>query len=271
MLHSDFSKLYTHLKQKGVIVSVLTNGTLINDSIVKLFKEYMPYKVCVSLYGMCEEKFQAATGQKQVNPGDVLRNVLKLKEQGINVTCQTPVNTFTRDEVMKLADWCKVHEVKYSISNEMSDKYNGVSNSSFAISDEEFRSFLDAIGQDNTEEQPLKNIEWSFGYKKHFECRSGRHTFALSYDGYLRPCFLIYGNCGETFNSRESMKSALEAMTGYIEQMKTKTIDYCMGCNAKGICTECLLTKQLSDNLQDEMKKRCKRNYNRMIELQSKE
>ena len=45
--HPDFIQIYKYLKTNGVLVAVLTNLSLLNDKIIKLFKEYPPYKISV--------------------------------------------------------------------------------------------------------------------------------------------------------------------------------------------------------------------------------
>jgi MoaA/NifB/PqqE/SkfB family radical SAM enzyme len=49
MLHPDFEAIYQGLKQMGFILTVNTNGSLIDERAIALFREYTPRRVNVTL------------------------------------------------------------------------------------------------------------------------------------------------------------------------------------------------------------------------------
>lgn len=51
LLRTDFKKIYRHAKESGLMVTVFTNGTLINNDILDLFEELPPHVVEISIYG----------------------------------------------------------------------------------------------------------------------------------------------------------------------------------------------------------------------------
>lgn len=51
MLYPGFSELYTKLRQMGFILTINTNGTLIDENIIATLKRYKPRRVNVTLYG----------------------------------------------------------------------------------------------------------------------------------------------------------------------------------------------------------------------------
>ncbi len=62
LLRVDFAEIYSHARKLGLMVTVLTNGTLIEDSLIELFAELPPYKVEVTLYGARATTYEAITG-----------------------------------------------------------------------------------------------------------------------------------------------------------------------------------------------------------------
>ena len=52
LLYPDFKELYIRLKEKGFILTINTNATLIDDETVRLFQRLKPRRVNVSLYGV---------------------------------------------------------------------------------------------------------------------------------------------------------------------------------------------------------------------------
>jgi len=88
LVHSDFPKIYRKARQNGMVVTVFTNGTLIDDGILDLFGECPPYKVEITLYGATEATYERIT---QV-PGSYRRCMTaigKLQERGVNLALKS--------------------------------------------------------------------------------------------------------------------------------------------------------------------------------------
>jgi MoaA/NifB/PqqE/SkfB family radical SAM enzyme len=61
LLRPDFSDIYMYLKKRGVLVSVFTNATLINEDVAKMFKEYPPRGLEITVYGSNKEVYERVT------------------------------------------------------------------------------------------------------------------------------------------------------------------------------------------------------------------
>lgn len=72
--HFEFNKIYEYLYEKGFLISINTNSSLINDEVIELFKKMPPNIVEISLYGYDEEtyycpgKFKMSTQDFQTPP-----------------------------------------------------------------------------------------------------------------------------------------------------------------------------------------------------------
>ena len=64
LLRVDFPEIYSHAKKSGLIITVFTNGTLITDKILSLFKELPPHKVEISLYGATAQTYEKITRRR---------------------------------------------------------------------------------------------------------------------------------------------------------------------------------------------------------------
>ncbi len=62
LLHPDFKQIYKGLLALGMIVSVNTNGTLLNDQWAEFFDCYRPRKINITLYGASEETYAKVCG-----------------------------------------------------------------------------------------------------------------------------------------------------------------------------------------------------------------
>jgi MoaA/NifB/PqqE/SkfB family radical SAM enzyme len=61
LLREDFPTIYQHAKENGLIITIFTNGTLINDKIIALFNEFPPHEVEVSIYGATASVYEKIT------------------------------------------------------------------------------------------------------------------------------------------------------------------------------------------------------------------
>lgn len=62
LVRPDFARIYRHARERGMLVGVFTNGTLIDDELVEMWRECPPYVVEVSLYGYARETYAEVTG-----------------------------------------------------------------------------------------------------------------------------------------------------------------------------------------------------------------
>lgn len=171
LLHPDFEKIYLYLKKRGVLVAVLTNAALLSEKHIEIFQRYKPYKVEVSIYGVDQTFSSDSTLANKI-----LENVLKLKNIGINVSAKMPLNNCTAGEFLKVQSWCAENDIDFFYSDELFSAYDGTDISIFK--------------RDKEEEIILR--ERKFGYKKVFDCPAGKHSFILSYNRKIRPCFAFY-------------------------------------------------------------------------------
>ncbi len=57
----DFLEIYTYAKQKGFLITLFTNGTLISVEIADYLVEWPPFAIEITLYGRTKETYEALT------------------------------------------------------------------------------------------------------------------------------------------------------------------------------------------------------------------
>jgi len=106
MLHPDFARIYRHARQQGLIVTVLCNGTLVNEPIVELFTEYPPAAVEVSIYGATRATYEAVT-RVDGSHARCLRGIRRLVDARLPVRLKTvmlTLNSHEVEDIRQLAD-----------------------------------------------------------------------------------------------------------------------------------------------------------------------
>ena len=88
LLRPDFPEIYRHARERGLVVTVFTNGTLVTEEIAGLFREFPPRKVEISLYGATAATHDGVTGV----PGSHARawaGIRRLQGAGVRVALKT--------------------------------------------------------------------------------------------------------------------------------------------------------------------------------------
>ena len=57
----DFLEIYTYAKKKGFLITLFTNGTIINEQIADYLVEWPPFAIEITLYGRTRETYEALT------------------------------------------------------------------------------------------------------------------------------------------------------------------------------------------------------------------
>ena len=258
LIHPDFVKIYRFLKENGVIVIVLSNLSILKQEHIDIFKKFPPFKVDVSVYGIDNAAMQQITSQNKYNSDVVLNNVLKLKTEGINVHCKTPVNTLTKSECENIQTWCEENNIKYFSSPEIFENYDGQSMDMYSV---EVNDIID--DRLDIAKEKHGNELTAFGQKTNFECKGGEYGFFISYDYKLRPCMPFYAVPDANYDISElGIETAFERMQQLIEKYKGTKLKGCSGCTAVNMCKECIITQLRydEDDLMSKMKEICLEN-----------
>ncbi len=101
LLYPAFETVYRGLCALGLLVSVYTNGCLINEQTLALWREYPPHSVKISLYGASDETYAQMCG---VSDGysRVLRAIERMQAAEVPFYCTATVVRENRADVGRL-------------------------------------------------------------------------------------------------------------------------------------------------------------------------
>jgi radical SAM protein with 4Fe4S-binding SPASM domain len=97
----DFLEIYTYAKQKGFLITLFTNGTMINEKIADYLAEWPPFAIEITLYGRTRETYEKLT----MIPGSYdrcLRGIKLLKERKLPLKLKTVATSINKHEVMAM-------------------------------------------------------------------------------------------------------------------------------------------------------------------------
>jgi radical SAM protein with 4Fe4S-binding SPASM domain len=97
-VRKDFRKIYTYAKQKGLLITLFTNGTLIIPELADFLKEWPPFSIEITLYGRTRQTYERVTGV----PGSYdrcLRGIRLLMESKLPLSLKTLLLTTNSHEL----------------------------------------------------------------------------------------------------------------------------------------------------------------------------
>ncbi|MBO5421434.1 MAG: radical SAM protein [Clostridia bacterium] len=100
LLRDDFPEIYKALHEMGLVVSLNTNGYLLTDKIRKLFFEYPPNRINVSLYGSDNDAYEKFTGVRAFDT--IIANINVMREAGIDVRFNCSITQDNCDDIKNI-------------------------------------------------------------------------------------------------------------------------------------------------------------------------
>lgn len=106
LLRPDILDIYDHIKSKGILPILFTNGTLVTPRIADHLAQNPPLSVEVSIYGRTAATYESITGI----PGSharCIQGIRELVDRGIKVFLKTPVMVQNRHEIHSLEEFAE--------------------------------------------------------------------------------------------------------------------------------------------------------------------
>lgn len=102
----DFLEIYTYAKKKGFLITLFTNGTILNESIADYLAQWPPFAIEITLYGRTRETYEALTAI----PGSYdrcLRGIQLLKDRRLPLKLKTVATSINKHEVVAMRQFAE--------------------------------------------------------------------------------------------------------------------------------------------------------------------
>src|SRR5260370_1229661 len=102
----DFLEIYTYAKQKGFLITLFTNGTVINERIADYLRDFPPFGIEIPLYGRTQETYETLTAI----PGSYqrcLRGITMLIERRLPLKVKTVGTSINRHDVIAMKEFAE--------------------------------------------------------------------------------------------------------------------------------------------------------------------
>jgi MoaA/NifB/PqqE/SkfB family radical SAM enzyme len=123
-IRDDFIKIYKYAIKRGFLVSIFTNGVLINETHIKILKEFRPFVLRISLYGASEKIYYKITRTKNIFR-KLMNNLLLLKKNGIDFRLLAQINKENINEAKEMKKIAKNLNAEFFFSSDFAPRSNG--------------------------------------------------------------------------------------------------------------------------------------------------
>lgn len=199
LMFPGFSRLYTELKRLGMILTVNTNGTLLNAEWADFFGKFKPRRINITLYGSNNAAYEKLCHY----PGGFSRTIeaiQMLRSHGVDVKINGSVTKYNRDDMEAIYRIGRtmnvpvhmdtymlpgIHERKLPFGQQsrlMPEEAAAaeIYMRKIEMSPESFKIYARQI----LAQTELKDIS----YPSQITCLAGNCSFAIGWQGEMRPC-----------------------------------------------------------------------------------
>lgn len=248
-VRKDFFEIYGAMKKMGLMISINSNGSMLEGEILKKLLDDPPFRINISLYGGCNETYQRMCGVPMYDR--VLKNILTLKDHGVDVRLNLSITPYNCEDIERINEIAVKHNIHVKASSymyppirlekelegygnrlspELSAMYS-VKWDRLMLKDEEFKMRA----------QNMKNLisvdekECSADIDNGVKCRAGSTSFWMTWDGQMRPCGMMPGPT--TYPLEVGFDKAWELLRE--ETAKICQPARCATCAKKEVCGAC--------------------------------
>ncbi len=178
----DFMDVYNYAIQKGFLVTIFTNGTLLTEDIADRWVERPPHRIEISLHGLTEQTFEQVTRGK--GSFDHCHYAIQLLlERHLPLILKTTAMTFNHHEILAIKEYVyQLGSVKYQLGEDMRPCLDGSQTpEAFGLSPEE-------ITELNRQDPELWIEACQQASQRKPACTSGQRRFHIDAYGQLQLC-----------------------------------------------------------------------------------
>ncbi len=241
----DFLEIYLYAKNRGFIIELLTNGTLITQEIIEVFNQYPPASVSISMYGKNEESYYKVTGKKGMYK-KVINTFDMLFSNDIHFEIKYIGMKENEDDYLEIKSIAEFYGANFSYSMELFPTLNGNGiTKNHMMSLKKIIEIEKAYGRDklNKELVKVKNPYSKLDNVPLYLCDMAVSNFLIDYQGYINPCHKARFKKWNLLNCE--FKDAWDDYA-VLRKEKAEETNKCIKCDYVMMCSPCILVNFLS-------------------------
>lgn len=211
LLYPGFERLYTELYKMGFFITINSNGTLITEQIADLFRDHLPRRVNITLYGSSDEAYARLCG----NPRgftQAMQGIRLLAERNVPVKLNGSLTAYNKDDLEALQAIARELDIPIEIDSYMfPSARKGIhpfDAASRLTAEEAAKAYLQIKKEEMSEEvyrtwiaqmaywyERTAPADRTAGNSEHageeITCRAARSSFWITWKGTMTPCVFM--------------------------------------------------------------------------------
>jgi radical SAM protein with 4Fe4S-binding SPASM domain len=248
---SDFPDIYLHAKRLGLLITLYTNGTLVDERIVDLWAEYPPFGIEITLYGLSDETYLRTTGF----PGRftrVRRAIDFILSRRLLLTLKAVAMEPLSGEIDRMEAFCELIGVPFRYDPIIHARLDG------SLAPTRARSSPEAVVAYDAND-PKRLAEWRRYYRQIvramkptpylLSCGAGLNSFHVDPKGTLLSCEALPLNGYDL--RRGTFREGWYGIVGDLRTRRADAVNVCASCELRGMCDRCPATSVLETGSPD--------------------
>lgn len=203
LLFPDFKRFYLELRNMGFILTLNTNGTLINEEWADFFGKYVPRRINITLYGADEKEYEQLC-HYPAGFEKTIQGIRLLKKQGVDVKVSCSITKVNRHSLKRIFSIGEELDVPVHIDPYMMpvvrERKMPFSKQTRVMPEEAASTSLEALKlqfpkeiYDQYVEQTIERVEDADFPRgdRHMSCLAGNCSFTINWQGEMRPCVVM--------------------------------------------------------------------------------
>lgn len=243
-LYPGFWELYSKLKQMGIMVSINSNATMLDDEIIEKLIKNPPYRMNVTIYGGCDRTYKELCNH-ETGYTRATNAVRKLRKAGVNIKLNGSITPYNCGDVDDCLNFARDINSPVQLGTYMFPPMRRKDKTTGRFSAQEagiWQAIIDKKKQGEDEVQALKDriAEVNKNGSKNlfptkFRCRAGRSSFWINWKGEMLACGMMENIVGYPFeNGFENTWKEINTTIKGLSVLKG-----CEGCKNTDLCRIC--------------------------------
>ncbi len=249
LMYPNFRELFVELKKMGMILTINTNGTLLDEDWAKFFAQYKPRRINITIYGSSEEIYQELCQAPQ-GFQKAIDAVRMLKEHGVDVKISgsaTKANAADLENIIRLGHAMNVpvaidtymmpaireRNKPYDFQSRLdpiSAARARVRVMEMEMSAESFKQYRDQLIDSVDNFVPGEEKE------EQITCLAANCSFSVNWQGFLRPCVILQDPQINVFEV--GFEKAWQYVSEQAQNLKSSS--KCSQCPLRQLCRICV-------------------------------
>lgn len=247
LLYKEFKKLYLTLLQMGFIITINSNGTLIDEEWADFFGRHKPRRINITLYGKDEDTYERLCNYRE-GFARTIRGIKLLREHHVDVKMNGSLTKSNKEDLRDLIRIAEQLDVPINVDTYMypaarerdrgfckeerlDAKEAGIAKiqtARYMLNEEEFQEYCQRMlwkGDQEEPDQPDASVQ----------CRAGRSSFVINWQGRMTPCIMLPNPGAWVFE--QGFKASWKYLVEEVKKIRVNS--ECASCRKRNACPTC--------------------------------